>query len=152
MSQCNSLTNTCSINPSLSKIHQNAIFEIIEKGLFPYTKDNKLSGFIVYLLHVSIYGFAMFYIFLGKVNSIFYGCMALWAIAFALHFYFKGCILIKVERHLWSTKEWYGPWTLMFLPLQYFNIPITKSSSENIFICYGILIIITSICKLIFSN
>lgn len=152
MSSCNSLTNTCCLESSKRNYDHKSIIKAIENILFPLTNNNKLSGFIVYLFHVGICGFAMFYIFLGKVDAIFYMCLLLWAIVFGMHIYFKGCILIKTERYLWDTKEWYGPWSMMFFPLKYFSIEMSKTTSENIFIFFGIMMVIVSALKITFTN
>jgi hypothetical protein len=113
-----------------------------EKILFKLTKNNALSGFLVYFLHVGFCSIALFYIFLGDIDIFFYISVFIWLLIFAFHFYFKGCILVKLERHLWNTKEWYGPWVILFTPLKFFNIKLTKNTSENIFVVYGILILI----------
>lgn len=129
-------------------IKYNDVIQFFERNLYKYTKNNALSGFIVYIVHVGICSIAAFYIFLGKVDKIFYICVALWLLIFALHFYFKGCILVKLERHLWKTKDWYGPWSVFFFPLKYFNVELSKNTTENIFICYGVIFMLFIMIKI----
>ena len=68
------------------------------------------------------------------------------------HFYFNGCIFTRLERDLWNTKDWYGPWILPFNILQELNVPITPALANNIYICVGIAITILIIMRIIFNN
>ena len=76
--------------------------------------------------------------FIGDINYIYFLCIGLWLFVFWLHFYFKGCILVKTERYLWDTRDWYGPWSMIIFPLQNVGVEITKSLTENIFLGYGL--------------
>lgn len=125
----------------------------IEKELFKYTKNNKVSGFLVYLFHVILCTTTFFYMFLGEINFFFYFSLFVWIITFCMHFYFKGCILTKIERHLWNTKTWYGPWTFLFNSVEYyFNDKLSINLKNNIFICWGIIISTLLLLKIVFYN
>ena len=69
-----------------------------------------------------------------------------------LHLYFNGCICTKIERELWETKEWYGPWILPFTILEKIGIPITSGLANNIFMCWGIAIVTWIIIRILFHN
>ena len=36
-----------------------------------------------------------------------------WIQLILAHLFFNGCIFIRLERHLWNTDQWYGPWILL---------------------------------------
>ena len=127
--------NICS-----DKISYKDVIKEIELGLYPYTNDNKMSGFFVFLFHILVCGIPLVYLLIGNINYIYFLCIAFWIFVFWLHFYFQGCILVKTERYLWNTKEWYGPWSIIIYPLRNIGIEITKSLIENVFFLYGILL------------
>ena len=123
-----------------NKISHKDVMKGIELGLYPYTNDNKMSGFIVFIFHILVCGIPGLYLIIGDINCIYFLCIALWLFVFWLHFYFKGCILVKTERYLWDTREWYGPWSMIIFPLQSLGVEITKALTENIFLGYGVLL------------
>lgn len=121
-----------------NKISYKDVIKGIELGLYPYTNDNKISGFIVFIFHLLVCGIPGVYLMIGDINYIYFLCIGLWLFVFWLHFYFKGCILVKTERYLWDTRDWYGPWSMIIFPLQNVGVEITKSLTENIFLGYGL--------------
>lgn len=121
-----------------NKINYKHIIQWIELGLYPYTNNNKMSGFVIFIFHLLICGIPGVYLMIGEVNYFYFICIAFWLFVFLLHFYFKGCILVKAERYLWNTKKWYGPWSMIIFPLQNIGVKVTKSLSENIFLAYGL--------------
>ena len=108
----------------------NKIFDLFEKSLFLFTKSNKISGYIVVFFH---YLFVMFlYLLLISQNMIYYliGTFA-WIQLILAHIFFNGCIFIRLERHLWNTEQWYGPWILL---LKIFDsvFKINKSNTPHL--------------------
>ena len=137
------------MNNKTLDMHYKDVIETIEIKLYSLTGDNALSGFIVYLFHTLICGIPLLYMVLGEVNYIFFACVFFWFFIFRLHFYFKGCILVKAERHLWNSKDWLGPWMLLFRPLNYFlDTEISKETSEKIFIAYGVMLVLFIVNKI----
>jgi hypothetical protein len=125
----------------------------IEKELYKWTKSNNLSGFYVYLFHILLCTSTFLYLFLGNIDILFYFSLLVWLFIFGLHFYFNGCILTKIERHLWNTKTWYGPWTLIFKPYDsYAKEPLSENLKKNIFICWGIILGTLLLLKIVFYN
>ena len=86
------------------------------------------------------------------VDNLFFtaGFVLIWIIIFGLHFYFNGCILTKIERHLWKANDWYGPWMLPFKMLEQVNINLTSELMRGIFIMWGIFLTIFTILKIIY--
>jgi hypothetical protein len=67
-----------------------------------------------------------------------------------MHFYFKGCILARIEKSLWKEPKWWGPWIFLFTPLEYTGLEMTTELANNIFICWGIIIILTVFLRLLY--
>jgi hypothetical protein len=125
----------------------------IETILYKWTNNNNVSGFCVYLFHIIICTSTFLYLFLGNIDVLFYFSLAVWVSIFILHFHFKGCILTKIERHLWNTNTWYGPWTLLFSPIEYYSKDkLSKNVKKNMFICSGIILSTFLLLKIVFYN
>lgn len=112
--------------------------------------NNDVNGFIVLVTHWIVVGFTAVYLVTQKVDVIFHICIIVWLIIFALHFYFHGCIFTKIEKHLWKAKNWTGPWLLPLKILEYYNVEITPMLMNNMFVCWGIMLSVFIILKIIY--
>lgn len=111
---------------------QNNIINISQKLLYKLNRDNKFNGLMVFIVHCVLLGFFVINAILGKVDYIYlFGIFVLLSVAF-FHLLFRGCILIKLERKLLDTKDWYGPWTFLFRYLDDNHIKYNKSFIYNI--------------------
>ena len=106
------------------------IFEIFEKYLFMITGNNKISGYIVVFFH---YLFVMFlYLLLISQNMVYYIIGSIgWVLLILAHIFFNGCLFIRLERYLWKTNKWYGPWIIL---LKLFDsiLRINKENTKNL--------------------
>ncbi len=108
----------------------NDIFIFFEKILFKITKNNNTSGFIVAIFHY-ILVFVTFMLIISKHIGNFFWGIFFWIGIVLLHTFFNGCVFIRLERHLWKTKNWYGPWQIpLFLFEKIFNI--TPKTNPNL--------------------
>ena len=107
-----------------------------------FTSNKKASGIFLSTIHITVTIMAGLYlIFSTKIDYLFYACLLLWISICTLHFYFNGCIVIRIERELLDDKQWYAGWTPLFiLAEKQFNRKIPTKLANNIFICVGILI------------
>jgi len=129
----------------------NNIIAYVEKFMYNNIyKSNIVNGFFVLFVHWIIVGITGLYILFGNVDTLFYICVVIWIIIFGLHFYFNGCILTKIERHLWKTNKWNGPWMLPFKILESIHIKITPNIMNYIFISWGFFLTIFTILKMIY--
>lgn len=139
---------------SLEKRKQHT--EYIVKNAVDFTtlfiKNKKVSGYFVIFIHIFIGLLSLIYlIFFKDMDYLFYSYLLLWIIIFFLHFYFNGCIMIRIERELIEDKKWCGAWTPLFSLLEnYFKLRITNKMANNIFICTGILIIVGIFLKFLY--
>jgi len=100
----------------------NNIFRFFERMLLKITDSNSTSGYIVAIFHYSLV-FIAFMLILSKHIARFVLGSFLWSGIVLLHTFFNGCIFIRMERYLWKTKTWYGPWHIPLLLLdKIFNI------------------------------
>jgi hypothetical protein len=133
------------------KKHTNIIIKTTKESLYKLTKNNKLSGFLLVIIHWLLVGIPLIYILFGKVNTLYYILSFLVYLVCALHLYFKGCILTRIERKLFETTEWWGPWIVLFKPLEYFGIRMSNNLANKI-INYGILFLTIVIIYKIIDN
>jgi hypothetical protein len=136
--------------PSLAKRkqHTQSIINETQKFLFKFTKSDKVSAYFMIIFHWIIMIIPLFYLIFGKVNNWYYLLASLLYVVVFCHFYFKGCLLVRIERHLLdlctikssyisnkhiSNKQWWGPWMFLFTPLEYISgIPMTSKLVDTI--------------------
>ena len=134
------------------KKHANFIINYIQKTLYKITGNDRISGFIIVIFHWLIIGIPSLYLFFGKVNTLYYVLSLIAFLIYILHIYFKGCIFARIERHLFKTTEWWGPWIVLFKPLEYIGIHMNTEIANKI-INYGILFLsIVIIYKIILTK
>ena len=104
--------------------------ELIEKILFPITKNNEYSGAIVAFCHY-LFIVAITFMILSKEPLFFILGALAWIGIFVGHIFFKGCIFIRIERHLWKKDEWYGPWGVPLYILEKL-LKITNKNTPNL--------------------
>jgi len=145
------------------KEHTKIIIQKISDLLYKITGNNSISAYILILFHWFITGIAIAYILFGPIDKWFVISVIIWTMMVLMHFYFNGCILVRVEKALLegrtaagsanastdvcacgsntcTCKKWWGPWIFPFTFLEnYFNIKMTGRLANNIFITWGIL-------------
>lgn len=114
------------------------------------TNNKRYTFLILILIHYFIVLIPFYFVIFSKIDYKFYISIILVFLIFILHFYFNGCIFIRVERKLLNDKNWYGIWNIIFIPLKYLGFEINSNLINNIFICVGIFIIFFIFIKIIF--
>lgn len=145
--------------PETRKTHTKMIVESSSDYLNKITNSSNISASILVVLTLIIEILTILYILLGSVNKFFYISIAFWFIVIVLNFYFNGCIITKIQRHLWNNNKWYGPWAYLFNYLKSMNTntntntnnEITEKISKNIFNCWSILLVLFILLKIIYS-
>ena len=117
-----------------------------ENKLKSISDDNKFNGFIVFLFHYLllfiVYCLLLFY----PISSSYYGIVFFWVCIVLSNVYFRGCLLTKVERHLWKTKEWLGPQFFFYDSCSLSNVML-----QNLFICKVIFIATIIYLRILFN-
>jgi hypothetical protein len=117
------------------KKHTNFLVKNTQQSLYKITGNDKISGFVVVIIHWLIIGLPLIYILFGKVNIFYYILSSLVYVIYCLQIYFNGCILARIERHLFKTTEWWGPWIILFKPLEYIGIYMDTNRANKIINC-----------------
>ena len=108
----------------------NQLFLIFEKLLYKITQSNIISGYLVAIFHYTLVFLTLMLIISKHIGNFFLGVF-FWMGIVLLHTFFNGCIFIRFERHLWQSKNWYGPWQiLLFLFEKIFKI--TPKTNPNL--------------------
>ena len=141
------------ISQESNKKKMKTLMKMIEKQMYNNIyKNNIINGFIVLLFHWSIVTWAIVYVFLGEVNIYFYIATIIWIMIVVLHIYFRGCILTKIEKHLWKASDWCGPWFLPFKLIDHYIVILSREKMEYIYISWAALIFMTIGVKLYHSE
>ena len=95
--------------------------------------DIYIRGLLVCIFHIIIVTIPfLLIIYSNNIKYIVVSQLILLLILFQ-HFYFDGCWMIRLERKIWNTKEWYGLWTYLFNILEYLGITLNRNRRDNIF-------------------
>lgn len=134
------------------KEHTHIITNYIEKKISMISNNKYINGYILVLIHWILTLIPLVYLFIGNINNIYYFCCFIWTMIFIFHFYFKGCIITRVERTIWKEKKWWGPWLFLFTPLEKLGIDMNDELANTIFILWGSSIILTVFLRLFFYS
>lgn len=127
------------------------IIRIVKETMYTFNQDHVMNGFYVLLVHWIACAIPSFIIITGQINIYFYLSSLCWICIFVAHLYFKGCIFTRIERELWLDKSWYGPWVFPFKMLESYGVNVTPNLSNNIFICWGIILTIFVFLKVLWK-
>lgn len=133
------------------KKHTKSVIKFFKDNLYKINPNHEINGMLVLILHWICVGVPLLGVFLFELNWKFYLSSLVWIIICALHLFHNGCIFTRIERELWGCKDWYGPWILPFTILEKLGVEVTSGLANNIFVCWGILLVIWIILRIIFS-
>ena len=133
------------------KKHSKSVIKFFKDNLYKINPNHEINGMLVLILHWICVGVPLLGVFLFELNWKFYLSSLVWIIICALHLFHNGCIFTRIERELWGCKDWYGPWILPFTILEKLGVEVTSGLANNTFICWGILLVIWIILRIIFS-
>lgn len=133
------------------KSHTKYLTTSLSNFLDYFTTNSETKAYIVIFIHSLLILPASGYILFGKINKIYYAFIVELLIIFLLHFYFNGCILIRIEREFFNDKDWFGQWTIPFLILKKMGMELTPRFINNLFICYAILLSLFVSLRLAFN-
>ena len=120
----------------------------LHKKLAP---EDPIEGFVIFIIHILLAIFFYIYLLFGKINILYYLLVVVWLGIVSMHFYFKGCLLTKIERNSWKSTDWEGPWTLLFFLLKKNDVEVSSNFKANIYNCFGIIISIIIVTRIVFN-
>ena len=135
----------------IRKKYTEFLIDFVRRKLFKLTGNDAVSGYIIFIFHQVIACLSLIYILIGEINWLFYLLFIAWVAAFIIHMYLNGCILTRLERSLWSTKEWSGILSWFFFPVARTGLDMTPNLVNNIFICSGIVIFMVGFLRFLYS-
>lgn len=133
-----------------SKRQLDNILCFCESKLKIISNNSKLNGFIVFLFHFLIQLVIFYFLFLYPVGVVFYIVSCSWVIIMTFNFYFHGCILTKLERKLWNTKQWHGLFFFCY-NCDDLNLNLSTTFMDNLFICKIICITTIIFLRILFN-
>ena len=133
------------------KKHTKSVIKFFKDNMYKINPNHEINGMLVLILHWICVGVPLLGVFLFELNWKFYLSSLVWIIICFLHLFHNGCIFTRIERELWDCKDWYGPWILPFTILEKLGVEVTSGLANNTFICWGILLVIWIILRIIFS-
>jgi hypothetical protein len=108
--------------------------------------SKRRAGFYVVVCHYIVVSSIVGAIIFSNNPTIFRIAVTCWILIIFLHNIFDGCFLIRLERALFESKNWYGIWHLILIPLEMIGYPTTRSLLDLVLVWLGV--IITSIVLL----
>lgn len=110
---------------------------LIDDALSLFTEDNFTKGLLVAIPHYGIMTFIMIYMALANIDAIYWGLILFLIGVVIINMLYRGCILIKCERHYFNNREWYGGYE----PLRVLGIPLSNKLVAKYY--YGWVALIT---------
>ena len=129
-----------------SKQQLKYILNLCKQKMTIISSDHKINGFIVFIFHFIFQIISTYFLFFYPISNTLYFVLLLWIIILLSNIYFRGCILMKLERYLWNTKKWFGP-SFIFCDLN--NWSDTKIKNTNI--CKLVIIITIIFIRILFK-
>ena len=103
-----------------------------EHFLYKYTQSNEISGSIAVFCHFIYILSGVYFIWFVTLNKkvlIFIILIATMHQYTFLYFGGYGCILTRIERHLFNSDKWYGPLTIF---KHFFDFDVNRTNIDNI--------------------
>jgi hypothetical protein len=111
--------------------------------------SNRDIGSILFFAHNLLIGGLIIYAILGPINRFYWVSVVVLCALLPLHFYFNGCILIRLERYFWNDYNWKGLWTYLFGALAQMGIDITPAFENNTYIVLASSIMLVIFIRLV---
>ena len=130
----------------------NKILDSLVSILKNVSYNDRLNGLYVFIFHWLVLGVPLIKILIGEIDGWFILSCFIWLIIFIFHVYFNGCILTRLERRLWNTKDWYGPWCLPFKLIEIYTEKKLDNSITNTIFYYWAIFLISYVMIKIYIN
>ena len=102
----------------------NDISDYMEK----LTCNKTHGGWLVVTVHLMLIGL-IFYQTMCCNSKIEVGMgTIIWLTLVASNVMFNGCMLVRIERKLFESKEWYNVWNILFVLTDFFGYPLSHKT------------------------
>ena len=109
-------------------------------------------GTFIYFLHNFLVGLILILATIGPFGRLFDISVLIIVIIAFLHFYFNGCICIRLERHFLNDKDWCGLWGPFFDLLESIGFDTNRQFRSATFIIVGAVVILRLAIRLLHRN
>lgn len=120
----------------------NTMLDKIEKLIREYThntsSETETAGWYVFCVHMLIVAIVTYLLLWSNSLTLLSLGIISWLCIVAQHMIFDGCWMVRLERRLWETKEWYGPWTPVFKTLHFLGMSNNKRTHNLIFVIFAL--------------
>jgi hypothetical protein len=105
------------------KKYTKCIVETISNVFLTAFRNRLVAGGAFVLFHIVSVLFVIYSLICDKVVSYYYIYSFIWIIIIYSNYYFNGCILSRIEKHLLQDNTWAGPINILFYPIHLFYNP-----------------------------
>ena len=124
----------------LDREEKTKIINGMSKSIEDLAGSKKNGGWLLVLIHNVIVMLVLIQIFYCNSKIEVGMGTALWLFLVSCHFLFNGCILVRLERNLFESKEWYNVWYLLFYFADLIGYPLSHGNFIIIQNTMGILL------------
>ena len=116
----------------------NRMEQHIRTLLISYNVNTYTGGWYVFCLHLIVIIIVTYMLlWTNSLTLLLFGILV-WASIIVQHIIFNGCWLVRLERRLWETQDWYGPWTPVFRVLNKAGVSNTKHNHNIVFVLFAL--------------
>jgi hypothetical protein len=114
------------------KKYTKSVVETISNIMITVFNNRIVAGLLFVLFHIVSVLFIIYSIVYDKVVSYYHLYGFLWLIIIYSNYYFNGCILARIEKHILQDNTWAGPINLLFYPFHLFYKPNKQIMNDYI--------------------
>jgi len=134
------------------KKYTKIIIQTISNAMVTIFGNQIVAGSLFILFHIVSVLFLIYSIVYDKVVSYYHIYCFLWIIIIYSNYYFNGCILSRIEKHILQDNTWAGPINLLFYPLHLFYKPNKQIMNDYIKFFWAIPVSSFIILKYLFED
>ena len=108
----------------------------IDEFISIFISSTNIKTLTLIALHNIFILLCIIYLFIGKINQLYYVVIGIMVLILLLNYRYKGCPLIHLERKYLQTNKWYGSYHV----LELFGINPSKSNIKQLFIIWILII------------
>jgi hypothetical protein len=134
------------------KKYTKCIVETISNVFLTVFRNRLVAGGAFILFHIVSVLFVIYSIIYDKVVSCYYIYAFIWLIIIYSNYYFNGCVLSRIEKHILQDNTWAGPINLLFYPFHLFYKPNKQIMNDYIKFFWATPVSLFIILKYLFED
>ena len=134
------------------KKYTKGIIQFISNAMVTVFGNRIIAGSLFILFHIVSVLFVIYSIVYDKVVSYYHFCCFIWLIIIYSNYYFNGCVLSRIEKHILQDNTWAGPINILFYPLHLFYKPNKQIMNDYIKFFWATPVSLFIILKYLFED